>query len=328
MTILVTGSAGHLGEALMRTLRSQGRDARGIDIKASAFTDKVGSITDRAFVRASMADVESVLHTAALHKPHVATHSRQNFVDTNLTGTLNLLERALTGGVGSFIFTSTTSTFGDALRPPPDQPAAWITEETTPVAKNIYGATKTAAEDLCRLFHRNSGLPCLVLRTSRFFPEPDDDPRRRARHDDTAVKICELLYRRVDIADVVDAHLLAIERAPVIGFDKFIISATSPFRRDDLAELRRQTVALIARRVPGCRKVFNDKGWRLLDDIERVYVNQHARQRLGWCPRHDFARAIDDLAAGRDYRSRLACEIGAKGYHDVEYPDGIFPVEH
>ena len=326
MTILVTGSAGHLGEALTRVLRRQERDVRGIDIKGSKFTDRVGSIVDRSFVRESMDQIDAVLHTATLHKPHVATHTRQDFVDTNITGTLNLLEEAQAASVKSFVFTSTTSTFGDALRPPPDRPAAWITEDIAPIAKNIYGATKTAAEDLCRLFHRNHGLPCLVLRTSRFFPEPDDDAARRNAFDSDNLKVCELLYRRVDIADVVEAHLLAMDRAPEIGFDRFIISATSPFTPNDLAELRGNTKAVVARCVPGYLKVFENKGWRMLDDIERVYVNARARERLGWAPAHDFARAIRDLAQGDDYRSDLARAVGAKGYHEINYPGGIFPI--
>ncbi len=318
MTILVTGSAGHLGEALMRVLRRQGRDVRGIDIKGSEFTDHVGSIVDRDFVRESMDGIDAVLHAATLHKPHVATHSRRDFVDTNITGTLNLLEEAVAAGVKSFVFTSTTSTFGDALRPPPDRPAAWITEQVAPIAKNIYGATKTAAEDLCRLFHRNHGLPCLVLRTSRFFPEPDDDAARRNAFESDNLKVCELLYRRVDIADVVDAHLLAMDRAPETGFDRFIISATSPFTPNDLAQLRGNAEAVVARCVPDYLKVFENKGWRMLDDIERVYVNAHARERLGWAPAYNFRRAIQDLDQGRDYRSDLARAVGSKGYHQID----------
>jgi len=316
MTILVTGSAGHLGEALMRVLRRQDRDARGVDIKASKFTDSVGSIVDRNFVRACMAGADAVLHTATLHKPHVATHSRREFVDTNITGTLNLLEEAVAAGVTSFIFTSTTSAFGDALRPPPGQPAAWITEATTPIAKNIYGATKTAAEDLCRLFHRDHGLPCVVLRTSRFFPEDDDEPARRDAFARDNLQVCELLYRRVDIADAVDAHLLAVEQAREIGFDRFIISATTPFHHDDLASLRNNLAAVLDRRESGWREVFGARGWRMLDEIERVYSNTHARDRLGWTPAYDFARALADLAAGRDHRSPLARVVGAKGYHE------------
>src|SRR5262245_44742973 len=139
MTILVTGSAGHLGEALVRTLRDQQRDVVGLDILASPFTDRVGSIADRAFVKRHMRGVSVVLHAATLHKPNVATHARQEFVDSNITGTLNLLEEAAANGVASFVFTSTTSVFGDALIPPAGAPAAWITEDVTPVPKNIYG---------------------------------------------------------------------------------------------------------------------------------------------------------------------------------------------
>ena len=124
MTVLVTGSAGHLGEAIMRTLRAQGRGALGIDVKPSPYTDRVGSIVDRAFVADCMNEIDTVLHAATLHKPHVATHARQDFVDTNVTGTLNLLEAAVPAGVRAFVFTSTTSAFGDALRPPPGEPAS------------------------------------------------------------------------------------------------------------------------------------------------------------------------------------------------------------
>src|SRR5262245_48376590 len=109
MRALVTGSSGHLGEALVRTLRAVEHDVSGIDRTASPFTSHVGSITDRACVRRCLQGADTVLHTATLHKPHVATHSRQDFVDTNITGTLTLLEEAASAGVASFIFTSTTS---------------------------------------------------------------------------------------------------------------------------------------------------------------------------------------------------------------------------
>src|SRR3984885_14383805 len=182
--ILVTGSSGHLGEALVRTLRKNGREVVGIDIVPSEFTSELGSIVDRHFVKRCMNGVDAVLHAATLHKPHVVTHSRQSFVDTNVTGTLNLLEEASVAGVGAFVFTSTTSAFGRALTPPPEAPAAWVTEDVPSAPKNIYGVSKTAAEDLCELFHRLYGLTCLVLRTSRFFPEEDDDPLTRSTSED------------------------------------------------------------------------------------------------------------------------------------------------
>ncbi len=253
MATLVTGSSGHLGEALMRTLCDAGRNALGLDIVPGPFTDVVGSIADRACVSRCLAEVETVLHAATLHKPHVATHPREAFIETNILGTLILLEEAARARVGSFVMTSTTSAFGDALKPPPGEPAAWIDEGVVPVPKNIYGVTKTAAEDLCRLFHRNLGLACVVLRTSRFFPEEDDDPEARAGFADDNLKANEFLFRRVAIEDVVEAHLKAAGRAPSIGFGKYIISATTPFSREDCARLRNDAPAVVTERAPGGR---------------------------------------------------------------------------
>jgi nucleoside-diphosphate-sugar epimerase len=315
MNILVTGSSGHLGEALVRTLEGTSHHVAGLDVVASRFTSVVGSIADRDVVRSCLRGVDAVLHTATLHKPHIATHSHQAFVDTNVTGTLTLLEEAVAAGIQAFVFTSTTSAFGHALTPPADEPAAWITEDVRSVPRNIYGVTKTAAEDVCELFHRRHGLACVVLRTSRFFPEEDDDPEMRGAYDDANLKASEYLYRRVDLHDVVDAHLLGIDKAPAIGFGRYIISATTPFERDDLAELRSNAPQVVARRVPGYEDEYARRGWRMLPGIDRVYVNERARRELGWQPRSDFRRILDRLRAGEDPRSPLARAVGSKGYH-------------
>ena len=326
MRVLVTGSAGHLGEALVRTLRDLNYDVVGLDILESPFTTQVGSITDRACVRRCMNDVQTVLHAATLHKPHVGTHSRQEFVDVNVTGTLNLLEESAMSGVESFVCTSTTSVFGDALIPPQGAPAAWITEEVSPVPKNIYGVTKAAAEDLCQLFHRNQRLPCVVLRTSRFFPEEDDDPKVRTAYADANAKTNEFLHRRVEIEDVVSAHLLAAERAPTIGFRKYIISSTTPFLPNDLADLRVDARRVVRQHVPDYEAEYQRRGWKMFPSIDRVYVNERARRELGWKPRYDFRHVIDRLRAGDDLRSPLAQIIGSKGYHAKIFSDGPYPV--
>jgi UDP-glucose 4-epimerase len=317
LKVLVTGSAGHLGEALVRSLRDEGFEVIGVDLLESPFTDVVGSIADRELARRSLAGVDAVLHAATLHKPHVGSHSRQQFVDTNVTGTLNLLEEAVAAGVESFVFTSTTSAFGRALEPPPGAPAAWITEDVVAVPRNVYGVTKTAAEDLCRLVHQDHGLPCLILRTSRFFPEPDDRDDVRAAYSDENLKANEYLYRRVDLEDVVSAHRLALDRAAAIGFGKYIVSATTPFTRADLSELRADAPSVVRRHFPGYEEVYEQRGWSMFASIERVYVNSHAREDLGWSPRYDFRHVLDRVAAGEDPRSPLAIAVGAKGYHAV-----------
>ncbi|MBB3915502.1 NAD-dependent epimerase/dehydratase family protein [Rhizobium fabae] len=326
MTILVTGSAGHLGEALMRTLRAEGRWARGIDIKPSAFTDMVGSIGDRGFVSQAMSGVRHVIHAATLHKPHVATHGNRDFLDTNVGGTLNLLEEAAASGVSSFVFTSTTSAFGAALTPAAGEPAAWVTEDVLPVARNIYGVTKLAAEGVCELFARKSRLPVVVLRTSRFFPETDDDPDIRNRYSADNAQANELLHRRVDISDVVAAHLLALERAPAIGFGRYIVSATTPFSSGDLAEIRQGAPAVVERLFPGAGALYAEHGWKMFPTLDRVYVNERARRDLGWQPRYDFRFLLDCLRDGREWRSPLALDVGSKGYHDEVFAEGPYPV--
>jgi len=326
MTTLVTGSSGHLGEALMRTLREAGREAVGLDIIAGPLTDEVGSIADRACVARCIDGAQVVFHAATLHKPHVATHSRGAFVETNVRGALVLLEEAVRAGVRAFVMTSTTSAFGDALKPPIGAPAAWIDESVAPVPKNIYGVTKTAAEDLCQLFHRNEGLASIVLRTSRFFPEEDDDPEARISYADDNAKANEYLFRRVAIEDVVEAHLVAAERAPSIGFGKYVISATTPFLPEDCARLRVDAPAVVSLRAPGWEAEYAGRGWRMFPKIDRVYDNALARRDLGWRPKWDFQTVIQRLRLTGDIRGPLARLIGAKGYHAVQFEEGPYPV--
>jgi UDP-glucose 4-epimerase len=325
MRILVTGSSGHLGEALMRTLPAEGHDAVGLDILPSPFTTRTGSILDRALVRECMRGVHAVVHTATMHKPHIATHDRQAFVDTNVSGTLSLLEEAVHAGVKAFVFTSTTSAFGAALTPPAGAPAAWITEDVQPVPRNVYGVTKVAAEDLCELFHRSQGLACLILRTSRFFAEEDDSKETRDAFDATNAKMNELAFRRVDLQDVADAHVLAIGKAEQIGFRRYVISATTPFRREDVIDLHLDAPAVLGRRVPGWEAEYARRGWKMFPRIDRVYVNDRARSELGWAPRYDFAYALELLRRDVDPRSDLARAVGSKGYHAKPSSDGPYP---
>lgn len=315
MRILLTGSAGHLGEALARTLADTGHEVVGLDVQPSPFTTVVGSIVDPAVAAQAMRGAHAVLHTATLHKPHVVTHSRRAFVDTNVVGTLNLLEQAAAARVRSFVYTSTTSVYGRALNPHSGEPAAWITEEVAPVPKNIYGVTKKAAEDLCELFQHKLGLPCIVLRTSRFFPDEDDDAAVRSSYADDNVKANEYAYRRVELEDVVTAHLLAMDRAPELGPRRYVISATTPFTRDDLLRLRTAASDVLRERFPAYEREYERRGWKMFPAIDRVYDNALARRELGWAPRWTFGYVLERLAAEEPIRSALARRIGFKGYH-------------
>ena len=172
-----------------------------------------------------------------------------------------------------------------------------------PIPTNIYGATKRAAEDLCELFHADHRLPCVILRTSRFFPELDDDPKISGAYADANIKVNELLNRRVELEDAVSAHVLALRRATSIGFGRYVISATTPFGPDDLGELRTDAPAVVRRCFPQCGAIYGALGWKLFPNIERVYVNTRARAELGWSPRYDFGSALEQLRANANPRS-------------------------
>ncbi|KAM3416331.1 hypothetical protein BST61_g7936 [Cercospora zeina] len=329
--VLVTGSSGHLGYALMLELPNYRHVPLGLDILPSEHTTVVGCITDRSLITKTLEQYPSiryVLHTATLHKPHVGSHSKQDFIDTNITGTLTLLEEAVkVGHIEAFIFTSTTSTFGSALSPKPGQPAAWIDETVTPIPKNIYGATKVAAEDICHLVWKESRMPILVLKTSRFFPEEDDDEGSRVSYQDDNLKVNELLYRRADISDVVSAHVQAIRKAKDIGWGKFIISAPPPFQCSEelLRDLDRQAAVIIESLLPKHCEILHEHGWKLPERLDRVYDSSRAMSALDWKPKYTFQHALELIREGKDYRSELTHRVGKRGYHAT--PTGVYTAE-
>ena len=273
-----------------------------------------------------MKRASAVVHAATLHKPHVATHSWQQFIDTNIIGTLVLLEQATAVGVHSFIYVSTTSAFGSSLGRPDAAPAIWVTEDLPSEPRSIYGVTKVMAENLCELTHRQHGLPVVVLRISRFFPEDDDNSEVRARYEMANLQLNELLYRRVDIEDAVSAVMRALERAPDIGFSRYVISATTPFALADLPMLGRDAPSVVRRMFPDCETLYATRDWKLFPQIDRVYVNERARAELGWTPKYDFRYALERLRSDQDFRSPLARDVGSKGYHDRSFAEGPYPV--
>jgi nucleoside-diphosphate-sugar epimerase len=166
-----------------------------------------------------------------------------------------------------------------------------------------------------------------VLRTSRFFPEEDDNKSVRELYSDENAKANEYLFRRVELEDVVSAHLLAAKAARAIGFGRYIISATTPFWPEDAIELRSQAPLAVRRRVPEYETEYASRAWKMFPSIDRVYVNTRARHELGWQPRHDFRSLIERLKTGGDLHSPLARLVGTKGYHSEVFADGPYPVE-
>jgi nucleoside-diphosphate-sugar epimerase len=171
--------------------------------------------------------------------------------------------------------------------------AAWLTEDFGPLEpRNIYGATKRAAEQLCPLFHREHGIGIAILRTGRFFPEEDDTHRHLSGEN---IKANEFLNRRLTVEDAADAHVVALDRAPALGCETFILSAPPPFDPGEAEELIRDAPAVIARHFPAAAGLYAQAGWTLPAHIDRVYDPSKAERLLGFRCRTDFGRILEAL---------------------------------
>lgn len=300
MKILLTGSSGWLGRHLAPLLQSRGHDVTGLDVAPGDYTRVVGSVANRDLVFQTVAHygIEAIIHAGALHKPDIVRFPRQAFIDVNVSGTLNLLEAAVEAGHSRFLFTSTTSLMvrADVRAGAGEAGAWWMDEEFGPLEpRNIYGVTKLAAENLCRLIARESGMAVAILRTGRFFPEDDDT---HAVPSGPNLKANELLNCRLTVGDAALAHLAALER--IEGCETFVLSAPPPFAREDAVELAADARAVIARRFPEAAALYGRQGWVLPERIERVYDPAKAQRLLGWRAQTDFASVLKALREEAD----------------------------
>lgn len=297
--ILLTGSSGWLGRFLAPLLKLEGYEVVGMDVAPGAYTDIVASVADAAAVKRVFAEraIGAVIHAGGLHKPDIKRFPAQSFIDVNVAGTLNLLSAAAAAGHDRFIFTSTTSLMiTAAIRKEEQSAAVWLDENFAPLApRNIYGVTKLAAENLCRVWSADHKMACIVLRTARFFPEDDDALHGR---DEENTKANEFLNRRLTVEDAARAHIVALEKAPEIGFGVYIVSAPTPFAPGDAAALRRDAVSVIARLFPDAPALYAARGWALPATIARVYDASKMTRDLGFTCKTDFAAILAALRDG------------------------------
>ncbi|RSU18863.1 NAD-dependent epimerase/dehydratase family protein, partial [Sphingomonas koreensis] len=261
--------------------------------------DVSGGVGDAALIERVFGEygIEAVIHGGALHKPDIVRYSKQTFVDVNVTGTLNLLEAAVRAGHDRFVSTSTTSLMiSQAIRDEAGDAAVWLDEDSGPIEpRNIYGTTKYAAEQLCRLFHAEHGLNSIVLRTGRFFPEEDDTHSHPPGEN---LKANEFLHRRLTVEDAARAHVAALEKAPEMGFATYLVSAPTPFARGDAAELKHDAASVIARYFPDAPGLYAARGWVLPERIGRVYDSGRIVRELGFRFETGFPEILAALRDG------------------------------
>ncbi|MBW3696038.1 NAD(P)-dependent oxidoreductase [Vibrio sp. T187] len=277
MKILVTGSAGRVGRAiyikLMRT-----HQVVGLDTTPCSTVDIVGDIRDKETVNKALDGVKVVVHTAALHAPHVGIASEEDFQSINVDATKQLALQGLQNGIEHFVFTSTTALYGHASTP--KGTAGWIDEKTTPQPKSIYHRSKIAAENGLKEISDLFNLPVTVLQMSRCFPEPVD------------LMAIYRLNRGVDARDVASAHLCALDKR-LNGFHRFIISGKTPFDASHCQRLFTSANSLVKELQPQVAVAFEERGWGLPKTLDRVYDSSAAQQYLDWQPKYGFESVLE-----------------------------------
>jgi len=282
MRIALTGASGRLGRAIYVRL-APGHQIVGMDRTPSSTVAHVGDIGDAGLLRRALPGCDAIIHTAALHAPHVDHVPDSEFERINIDATARLLDVAQAAGIPRIVFTSTTALYGDAATPVGR--AGWVDEALPPQPRTIYHRSKLAAEALLRQAAEQGGPRVTILRVSRCFPEP------------APLMAVYRLHRGIDARDVAEAHALALQdaAAPV---RLYVISGATPFRRDDAEALFDDATRVIRERAPALATAFCERGWPLPPRIDRVYDPALAMHELGWRPRYGFDEVLAWLDQG------------------------------
>lgn len=277
MRIVLTGSSGRVGRAIFSALAGK-HDVVGIDRSPFSTTHLVADFANETLLRSAFDGADAVIHVAALHAPHVGIIPDEEFHRINVGGTCVVAKAAIAAGVKRLVFTSTTALYGYAVSP---ASCTWIDEDTPAQPKSIYHRTKLEAEHVLEDM-AGPELAVRVLRMSRSFPEPGD------------VMAAYRLHRGVDVRDVADAHRSALTNDGA-SFQRYIISATSPFTIRDCETLASDAESIIKLRAPTLATEFARRGWRLPNSIDRVYHSARAEYGLEWHPRFGFNEVLAQL---------------------------------
>lgn len=281
MRVLVTGSSGRLGAVTVQHLRTHGHDVTGTDLIPAETTDALIDILNKDAVLAITQNIDAIIHTAAIHGKHYElNYPREAFIDVNIYGTLNLLNACIANGVQKMLYTSTTSIYGDAMVDA--NQAVWVDEELPIKPRDIYDITKQTAEQLCKDFFYREALQTSVYRVGRFLPETDN------------LKLNHRLYRGLDERDGAEGLRLALEQT-FSAFEIFNITSSSPFKKDELIQLKQNPLETIRKHYPQAESIYQSKGWELPKSIDRVYVSNKAKRYFGYEPKFTFDYLLNNL---------------------------------
>jgi UDP-glucose 4-epimerase len=278
MKIAITGTSGRIGRAIHFSL-CQNNKITGVDRSVASVTTHLGDIEDNILLRKAFRGVDAVVHSAALHAPHVGIYNDDEFYRINVKGTETVVRAAVACGVRSIVFTSTTALYGFASRHPDH--ATWIDEQTKPDPKSIYHRSKLAAEQFLES-EASRNLKVTTLRMSRCFPEP------------APIMALYRLHRGIDARDVAEAHRLALVESDE-NYRMFVVSGATPFQEVDCVSLKQSPESVLLKRCPAICRIFESRGWPLPESIDRVYDSSKAQRVLNWTPEYGFGEVVNLL---------------------------------
>jgi NAD dependent epimerase/dehydratase len=223
--ILITGADGFIGSHLTEYLVSTGHHIRAfvyynsfnsygwLDSLPAAVKSKIeffsGDIRDPNGVREAMKGIDTVFHLAALIAIPFSYHSPDSYIDTNVKGTLNILQAARDNHVKRVLVTSTSEVYGTAQFVP-------ITELHTKQAQSPYSASKIGADAIADSFYRSFDLPITIVRPFNTY-----GPRQSARAVIPTI-ITQLLngVEEIKLGDLTPTRDLLFVKDTVNGFAK------------------------------------------------------------------------------------------------------------
>jgi NAD dependent epimerase/dehydratase len=320
--ILITGADGFIGSHLTEALVRAGHEVRafvlynsfnswgwldhcGEDIKGK-FEVFAGDIRDPNGVRTAMKGCDAALHLAALIAIPYSYHSPDTYVDTNIKGTLNVVQAARDLGVSKVVQTSTSEVYGTARFVP-------ITEDHPLQGQSPYSASKIGADQIAMSFYTSFGTPVSVLRPFNTY-----GPRQSARaviptiitqiaNGKRQIKLGAVHPTRdfSYVADTVAGFMAALESDRSIGE---VINIGSNF------EISIGDTASTIAEVMGVELEILTDEQRLRpvkSEVERLWAsNSKARELLGWMPQYGgldgFRRGLAETVSWFSKSANLA----------------------
>ena len=272
--VLLTGGSGLVGRRVATRLREY-CELTHFDLAnpGDGLRWIQGSLCDAEAVAAACAGQDSVVHMAALHGRRWEAVGDHVGFEVNVVGTHNVLEGARQAGARRVVFTSSIWATG---HPPVPAPYLPVDEDLPRQPSELYGLTKALGEQMCRFASDRHGVSTICLRPGGILPDGESLSRRFG-----------LLFGCVDVRDVAEAHVLALNAPPDVCHESFVITADSALCGIDPEQYCQDPVGVLEGIFPGIEDLVQ-RGELSIEGAREWYSIEKARRLLGYSPLYAF----------------------------------------